>query len=70
MTTQMSGSERETGTGHEDKSEILFTPEHIKAVKGLGGPDFATARTAQLADVLILRHTSAALEFDAGAILP
>jgi len=42
----------------------------LQAFKGLGGPDFATARTAQLADVLILRHTSAALEFDAGAILP
>lgn len=42
----------------------------LLAFKALGGPTFETARSAQLADVLILRHTSAALDLDAGAVLP
>lgn len=57
---------------HHDLCLGLLTCMRIplQAFKALGGPDFATARAAQLADVLILRHTSAALEFDAGEHLP
>ena len=42
----------------------------LLAFKSLGGPDFEGARPAQLADALALRHTSAALELGAGAVLP
>ena len=42
----------------------------LQAFEALGGPDFPTPRAAQLADVLSLRHTSAAIEMDAGDVLP
>jgi len=42
----------------------------LKVFEELGGPDFKNAREAQLADVFILRHTSAALEFDAASAMP
>ena len=42
----------------------------LKVFEELGGPDFKNAREAQLADVFILRHTSAALEFEAAGAMP
>ena len=42
----------------------------LKVFAELGGPDFKNAREAQLADVFILRHTSAALEFEAASAMP
>lgn len=42
----------------------------LKVFRELRGPDFRNAREAQLADCFILRHTSAALEFDAQSAMP
>jgi len=42
----------------------------IKVFRDFGGPDFRNAREAQLADVLILRHVNAAIDFDAIQALP
>ena len=41
----------------------------VQTFRELGGPNFRNAREAQLADCFILRHTSAAIDFDADAIL-
>ena len=42
----------------------------LKVFRELRGPDFRNAREAQLADCFILRHASAALEFDAQSAIP
>ncbi len=42
----------------------------LKVFLELKGPEFCNAREAQLADCFILRHTSAALEFDAKSAMP
>jgi len=42
----------------------------LKVFQELRGPDFRNAREAQLADCFILRHASAALEFNAQSAMP
>ena len=42
----------------------------LKVFQELRGPNFRNAREAQLADCFILRHASAALEFDAQSAIP